>query len=273
MDTPAEDLLPNPEITKDKILRIISTGSIVNGHEGFISAMGRIYSNEDSLLSNGKKVNKSWLSNGVSLRDMFYGYVDQINKDLCNHTFYKFYDSPSGNQNARQALSIFENQKFGKNIYTKDHFCLTEGATGAISAVLEVYKSKFPDGEIIIPSPSYYIFRFIAQRRGIPFREICTISESSTNEISAISMQEILDSISEKTKLIILSQPTNPSGEIYSTEQISQLLKIAKEKGIYGYAIRTCCGGRNRTDNFQVMSLTGYCYPTPRFLANGSIVP
>lgn len=233
MDIPAKELLPNREITKDKILQIISTGSTVNGHEGFISAMGRIYSNEDSLLSNGKKASKAWLSNGVSLRDMFYGYIDQINKDLNNHTFYKFYDFPSGNQNARHALTIFENQKFNKTIYTKDHFCLTEGATGAISAVFEVFKSKFPEGEIVIPSPSYYIFRFIAQRRGIPFREICTISKSSINEMIAISMQKILDSISEKTKLIILSQPTNPSGEIYSTEQISQLLKTAKEKGIW----------------------------------------
>src|SRR3989344_563133 len=168
MKMPKTDLLPNKEITKAKVLQLISTASSSNGHAGFISAMEKIYSNEDTLLPTDKKIRKVWLSNGVSLWGMFPGYIDQISKDLNNHAFYKFYDFPSGNPSARQALAIFENQKFGKDIYTKDHFCLTEGATGAISALLEVFKSKFPGGEILVPSPSYYLFRFIAQRRGIP---------------------------------------------------------------------------------------------------------
>ncbi len=102
--------LPKSEITKDQILKIISSNFGDNGkNPDFISAINNIYKHEDELLSSDKIADKAWLSNGVSLWNMFPGYIDQINCDISNHSYYKFYDSSAGNPGARQALAILEN--------------------------------------------------------------------------------------------------------------------------------------------------------------------
>ncbi len=225
---------PKSEITKDQILKIISSHFDDKGKKpDFISAINNIYKHEDELLSPDKISDKAWISNGVSLWNMFPGYIDQINCDISNHSYYKFYDSSAGNPGARQALAILENQKFNKTIYDGEDFCLTEGATGAISATFEVFKTLYPDGEILIPSPTYYIFHLSAEKNKISFREIDMLSENKFDGVNLSPAEKILKNINQKTKMIVLCQPENPTGRVYLESEITQILRVAKEKNIW----------------------------------------
>lgn len=168
------------------------------------------------------------ISSGTSDRKAYKGYITQSIADLKNNTYYRNYSSPKGNKLARRALAIMETYKLGNSEYfTLDDICLTSGSTGAITLVFEYLKNDFPDKEILIATPAYYVYKFAAKYWQLSFKEIFPIKRTTFKCID-----ELINNISDKTKLIVLTQPSNPSGEVYTPEELRRLLTIAKRKDI-----------------------------------------
>ena len=191
-----------------------------------------IYSNEKILklmAQNNIKVNE--ISSGVSDRTAYKGYLKQIISDFKKNKYYKNYYPSKGNLEARNALNIYENYKLNGSVsYSPDDFCLTEGSTGAITMIFEYIKKYYPNKEILIQSPNYYLYKFAADYYDLKLKEVAP--PINANNPSFIPVDTIIKNITNTTKLIIITNPANPSGEIFSEKDLKKILLIAKEKNI-----------------------------------------
>ncbi len=83
-----------------------------------------------------------------------------------------------------------------------------------------------PEDEVIIPDPYFVIYKHIINMLGGK----CVFVETYPD--FELPTEKIADAITDKTKLIILNSPCNPTGVVYSLEQIKRLAEIAADKDI-----------------------------------------
>ncbi|MDI6447863.1 pyridoxal phosphate-dependent aminotransferase [Anaerobaca lacustris] len=83
-----------------------------------------------------------------------------------------------------------------------------------------------PGDEVIIPDPYFVIYKHVVNLLGGK----CVFVDSYPD--FDLPVEGIAKAITDKTKMIILNSPCNPTGIVYSDEQIQALAKIAAEKDI-----------------------------------------
>ncbi len=98
----------------------------------------------------------------------------------------------------------------------------TNATDEAISTIIETYVERGKD-EVIIPIPSFAMFRFYAQLNEAIIKEVFY-----NNDLS-FPAGKILDEISPKTKLIIIASPNNPTGTSAKKEDLVKIIKKANE--------------------------------------------
>lgn len=172
------------------------------------------------------------ISSGTSDRKAYTPYLTQISADTRNNRFYREYSPTKGSLASRKALSFLESLKLtGSQIYKPEEICLTTGTTGAITAVFEYIKSLYPEGEVLIPTPNYYLFKFASSYYQLKFNEV--IPKAVNGKLnSLVSVDSLIRSISPNTKLIVLVNPANPSGQIYPQDDLKKLIEVAKKRNI-----------------------------------------
>ena len=117
------------------------------------------------------------------------------------------------------------NEQFLGN-YNAQNVLVTVGSTEGLASVLKTILAK--DDEVIIPTPAY-----------VGYEPLITISEAKTKfvdleENNFVLTKEILEkNITDKTKLIILTYPNNPSGITLEEEEMVKIVKFLKDKNIY----------------------------------------
>lgn len=84
--------------------------------------------------------------------------------------------------------------------------------------------------EILVAEPYYTNYRSFAAPYGVNVKPITTSPE---NGFALPSKEEILGLINDKTKAILLSNPGNPTGAVYSAEEVRMISDIAKEKSVF----------------------------------------
>lgn len=172
------------------------------------------------------------ISSGTSDLPAWSGWIDQAKKDIANPTFYREYTPAKGNVEARRALAYMESCKLaGRNIYTAEDLCLTEGSTGAITCTLEYFKNTYPSKEVLIASPNYYIYTFGASYLGMNAQEVTPTLGTPTTP--TLTVDALIDRMTKNTKLIVLTNPTNPTGQIYPLFDLKRLLTQAKKANCF----------------------------------------
>lgn len=184
------------------------------------------------MVKNG--ISKTYeISSGVSDEKAFNPYLKQICSDILTNKYYRNYYVNKGERQSRMALAFYENLKFqNKKPYTSKNFCLTEGSTGAISAVIEYVSKQFPKGEVIFTNPCYYLFRSACQYYGIKYKELNLFKNITGHKITFTDVKPFIGGINRDTKLIIINNPFNPSGEIYSKNNLRLIFSVAKKNNI-----------------------------------------
>ena len=173
------------------------------------------------------------ISAGTSDYLAYEPYLKQITNDIKNARYYRSYNCPLGNVEARQALTTMENAKFGNDpVYTYRDIALTEGSTGAISQIFEYLKLSNPAAEVIIAMPTYYLYKFLAKFFQLKYQEAFKIISTKEGVTSFNAIPDIFKKINRQTKLIILVQPNNPTSQIYPYKDIKKLLSICQRKNI-----------------------------------------
>ena len=100
-------------------------------------------------------------------------------------------------------------------------------ASGVSGGLLLAFLSLInPGDEVIIPDPYFVIYKHVINMLGGK----CVYIDSYPD--FDLPVEEIAEAITAKTKMIILNSPCNPTGMVYSEEQIKALAKVAAENDI-----------------------------------------
>lgn len=99
-------------------------------------------------------------------------------------------------------------------------------STGAKQSIFQVVMSLVnPGDEVIIPAPYWVSYKEIVK---VAEGNIVYIPTKIENDFK-VSPQELRDAITPKTKLIMFSSPSNPTGMLYTKEELKAIAEVVKE--------------------------------------------
>ena len=136
------------------------------------------------------------------------------------------YGASEGTLELRETVREYYNQHVSaielENIYV---------TTGASEAILFTLFSCFDTGaEIIIPEPFYANYIGFSQVSGV---ELVPVQGSITDGFALPDQQSFRDKITSNTKAIFLCNPGNPTGNLYSEEELREIAGIVKEYDLF----------------------------------------
>lgn len=138
-----------------------------------------------------------------------------------------FYTSNSGLKELRQELAKMYSRKYHVD-YDPLHECLvTVGGSEGIDLALRALCN--PGDEVIIPEPCYVSYKPCAELIGAT---PVTIDLQEKNNFK-LTEEELCAAITDKTKILILAFPNNPTGAIMTKEELEPIAKVCIEKDIY----------------------------------------
>lgn len=137
-----------------------------------------------------------------------------------------FYTSNSGLKDLRIEISNYINRKQGVKYDPMSEILVTVGGSEAIDIGL---RALINDGdEVIIPQPSYVSYEPCAVLAGA---KPVIINLKAENEFR-LTAEELNNAITDKTKILILPYPNNPTGAIMEEYNLREIAKVIKEKDI-----------------------------------------
>ena len=131
-----------------------------------------------------------------------------------------FYTSNAGLSELRQAICEYMERRFLVSYDFKKECLLTVGGSEGIDVALRAMLN--PGDEVIIPQPCYVSYvPCVDLADGVPV----TIDLKNENEFR-LTGEELEAAITDKTKVLILSYPNNPTGAIMEREDLEAIAKI-----------------------------------------------
>ena len=103
-------------------------------------------------------------------------------------------------------------------------------SNGAKSCVYEALRALVnPGDEVILPAPYWVSYiELIKMVGGVP-----VVIETREQDHFKLTAQELRDAITTKTKCMILNNPSNPTGMMYSRRELEEIAKVCVEEDIY----------------------------------------
>ncbi|MDH5806892.1 MAG: pyridoxal phosphate-dependent aminotransferase [Candidatus Methanomethylicaceae archaeon] len=134
------------------------------------------------------------------------------------------YTPSAGILELREAIANKLREENNLNV-TKDNIIVTPGSKQAIFYAIMALVDE--DDEVIIPTPAWPSYMEIVNLAGGKVREVPSLPDFSLN------IEGIKEVINNKTKLIILNSPNNPTGYVMKKEEIKALAEIAIDSDIF----------------------------------------
>lgn len=136
-------------------------------------------------------------------------------------TFVHGYMSNAGYESVRQAVADDLNEKYGAS-YDMDDIMMTVGAAGGLNCILRALLNI--DDEVICFAPFFGEYRsYTLNYRG---KLVVVPADTQSFQLNLDAFKEL---ITERTKAVIINNPNNPTGVIYSEETLAALQKILEE--------------------------------------------
>ena len=104
------------------------------------------------------------------------------------------------------------------------HLCLVNGSAEGIRYIIQAFTSS--EGRIVGVVPSYFMFQVYSEMYGRDFVKV------PYNEDLTMDVDNIINELTDDTQLLILLNPNNPMGNVYSEEEFERIMKVANEKQI-----------------------------------------
>lgn len=159
------------------------------------------------------------------------------------------YSHSAGNESYRRKLAGYY-RGIGIDIDYKDILVTTGGSEAVIFALMTCLN---PGEEVITPEPFYANYNGFAIMAGI---KIVPVTSYIKNDFALPPIKEIEDRIGPRTRGIIICNPNNPTGYLYSEEELLHLREIVREHDLFLFsdeAYREFCYDGAR--HFSAMNL------------------
>ncbi|MCR5358124.1 MAG: aminotransferase class I/II-fold pyridoxal phosphate-dependent enzyme, partial [Lachnospiraceae bacterium] len=162
-----------------------------------------------------------------------------------------FYTSNSGLMELREEICRYIKRKCSLEYDAKSQVIVTVGGSEAIDIAMRAMID--PGDEVLIPQPSYVSYEPCAILAGAT----PVIIELKNENEFRLTKQELLDKISDKTKILVMPFPNNPTGAVMTREDLEDIAKVCIEKDIFVlsdeiYSELTYCG-----DHFSIAAIPG----------------
>ncbi|QOR36236.1 pyridoxal phosphate-dependent aminotransferase [Clostridium sp. 'deep sea'] len=135
------------------------------------------------------------------------------------------YGPSNGLLEFREKLSEYY-AKFSVNVSPAEMIVTTGGSEALMFAMLVICN---PDDEVLIPEPYYANYNGFGNLTQVNVKPITTYAE---NGFHLPTIQEIEKGITPRTKAILFSNPGNPTGVVYTKDELNMLIKIAKKHNL-----------------------------------------
>ncbi|KPJ51158.1 aspartate aminotransferase [candidate division TA06 bacterium DG_26] len=136
------------------------------------------------------------------------------------------YGPSLGLQELRHAVCEYL-RDFGITVELQDVMITTGGSEAILFAMLAVTDHG---DEILVPEPFYTNYNGYAAMAGVKLVSLLTYAEEGFRPPST---ESILEKISPRTKAILLCTPNNPTGVIFTREELTRIAQIATEHDLF----------------------------------------
>jgi aspartate aminotransferase len=103
-----------------------------------------------------------------------------------------------------------------------DHIVATCGAAGALNIILKALLD--PGDELLVPAPYFVEYGFYADNHGGVLKTV------PTQEDFTLDLEALEEAIGERTKIVLINSPNNPTGQIYADTAIQKLAEVLGRK-------------------------------------------
>lgn len=136
------------------------------------------------------------------------------------------YSHSAGNESYRRGLATYYD-KVSPGI-TFDNILITTGGSEALSFAFTACFN--PGDEVIIPEPFYANYNGFAETTGV---KVVPINSSIEKGFALPPIEDFEAAITEKTKGILICNPGNPTGYLYTQEELNKLKLIVEKHDLY----------------------------------------
>ena len=136
------------------------------------------------------------------------------------------YSPSAGNRSYREKLVGYY-AKFNINL-TADDIIITSGGSEAV--LFSFLSCLNPGDEIIVPEPAYANYMAFAISAGAKIRTIATTIEEG---FSLPKVEKFEELINERTKAILICNPNNPTGYLYTRREMNQIRDLVKKYDLF----------------------------------------
>ncbi|AUN15144.1 aspartate aminotransferase [[Clostridium] sordellii] len=151
------------------------------------------------------------------------GFFEAINKFNSNVLEYAV------SQGLPELIDAMINYYSTYNMYfEKDEILITNGGSEAL--LFAMMATCDPGDNILVPEPFYTNYNGFSSSVNVVVKPITTHPE---NGFHLPNKSEILSKIDKNTKAILISNPGNPTGTVYTKEEVYMLADIAKENNLW----------------------------------------
>jgi aspartate aminotransferase len=161
------------------------------------------------------------------------------------------YSHSAGNVSYRKKLAKMY-QGIGIDV-NEEEMLITTGGSEAITFALMTCLN--PGDEVLIPEPFYANYNGFAVAAGV---KVVPITSNIENDFALPAIEEFEKLMTPKTKAVVICNPNNPTGYLYSKEELNQLRELVLKHDLFLFSDEVyrefCYGGE---EHFSAMNLEG----------------
>lgn len=132
------------------------------------------------------------------------------------------YTSSAGDMGVRSAIAASVKERFG---FEADPAMIYMTCGAAASLTCSLHALLNPGDEVVVPAPFFPEYRVFIEKAGGTL--VPVLCHQPSFQLNLEAMEE---AITEKTKVVMLNSPNNPTGAVYSEESLQALARMLKKK-------------------------------------------
>lgn len=172
------------------------------------------------------------------------------------------YIHSAGTPEARRAVAKWMSVA-GRPALTENDVVVASGCSGALELAISVLLN--PGDNLLIPKPAFALYQTLCTAKGIDVKHYRLVPERSW-EADVAHMESLID---ERTRAILVNNPSNPCGSVYSEAHLRDIIAVAERHGlpiiadeIYGNLVFPSTGAAFHpmaalSDNVPILSTSG----------------
>ncbi len=137
-----------------------------------------------------------------------------------------YYTSNAGTMELRREIAKYLDRRFDLSYDPQKEVMVTVGGSEAIDMAMRAILS--PGDEVIIPTPCFVCYEPLCRLTGA----VPVIVETRNEDKFKLTPELLLSAITEKTKMLVLAYPNNPTGAIMDKDDLEKIADILRDRRI-----------------------------------------